>query len=86
MDPAKSERELRDRVGIVLQDCGIQRDLTVSELVEMYGRYHERRRAVDEVIEVVELEREARRRGPVTCPAASAGGSIWRSRSSEIPT
>src|SRR5579862_7185732 len=54
-DPARGERRLHERVGIVLQECGVQRDLTVAELVEMYGRYHERRRPVDEVIEMVEL-------------------------------
>jgi ABC-2 type transport system ATP-binding protein len=54
-DPAEGQRELRDRVGIVLQQCGVQHDLTVAELVEMYGRYYPRRRAVDEVIELVEL-------------------------------
>jgi ABC-2 type transport system ATP-binding protein len=55
MDPARSERALRDRVGIVLQACGVQGDLTVAEIVEMYGRYYTRRRPVDEVIELVEL-------------------------------
>ena len=55
MDPAKSERELRERVGIVLQQSGVQRDLTVTEVVEMYARYYKRPRPVDEVIEVVEL-------------------------------
>jgi ABC-2 type transport system ATP-binding protein len=54
-DPARGDRELRERVGIVLQECGVQDDLTVSELVEMYGRYHARRRPLDEVIELVEL-------------------------------
>jgi ABC-2 type transport system ATP-binding protein len=55
MDPAHSERELHERVGIVLQECGVQNDLTVRELIEMYGRYHLRRRPIDEVIELVEL-------------------------------
>jgi ABC-2 type transport system ATP-binding protein len=55
MDPADSPRELRERVGIVLQQCGVQSDLTVAELVEMYGRYHARRRPVDEVIELAGL-------------------------------
>ena len=54
-DPAKGERKFREAVGIVLQQCGVQQDLTVRELVEMYGRYHERSRPVDEVIELVEL-------------------------------
>jgi ABC-2 type transport system ATP-binding protein len=55
IDPASGARALRDQVGIVLQQCGVQNDLTVAELVEMYGRYHEHRRPVEEVIELVEL-------------------------------
>ncbi len=55
-DPAGSPRELRERVGIVLQECGVQRDLTVAELLEMFGRYHLRHRSVDELLALVELE------------------------------
>ncbi len=55
MDPAHGQRELRERVGIVLQESGVQTDLTVAELIEMYGRYYSRRRPVDELIELVEL-------------------------------
>jgi len=55
MDPARAPRELRERVGIVLQSCGVQLDLTVAELLEMYGRCHLRRRPVEELIELVEL-------------------------------
>src|SRR5881227_2655821 len=51
IDPASGSRQLREQVGIVLQQCGVQRDLTVAELVEMFGRYHVHRRRVDEVIE-----------------------------------
>ena len=59
IDPASGSRELRERVGIVLQQCGVQADLTVAELLEMYGRYHaRRRRPVDEVLELVELSAE----------------------------
>ncbi len=56
LDPAGGPRELHERVGIVLQECGVQAFLTVAELVEMYGRYHVRSRPVDEVIEIVELQ------------------------------
>jgi ABC-2 type transport system ATP-binding protein len=56
MDPANGERAMRERVGIVLQQCGVQGELTVAELVEMYGRYYSHRRPVDEVIALVELE------------------------------
>jgi ABC-2 type transport system ATP-binding protein len=55
IDPATGARALREQVGIVLQQCGVQPDLTVAELVEMFGRYHVRHRPVDEVIELVEL-------------------------------
>jgi ABC-2 type transport system ATP-binding protein len=55
IDPASGSRALREQVGIVLQQCGVQNDLSVAELVEMYGRYHVTRRPVDEVIELVEL-------------------------------
>jgi ABC-2 type transport system ATP-binding protein len=62
IDPAGGPRALRERIGIVLQSCGVQSDLTVAELIEMYGRYHEQRRGVDELIELVELgaKRETR--------------------------
>jgi ABC-2 type transport system ATP-binding protein len=56
MNPAHGPRQLRERVGIVLQRSGVQTDLTVAELIEMYGRYYSRRRPVDELIELVELD------------------------------
>jgi ABC-2 type transport system ATP-binding protein len=56
LDPAGGARELRERVGIVLQSCGVQNDLTVGELLEMYGRYHRRRRSTGDLIELVELD------------------------------
>src|SRR5437764_6258508 len=34
MDPARGQRELRERVGIVLQQSGVQSDLTVVQLLE----------------------------------------------------
>src|SRR5947209_2435787 len=56
IDPADGARSLREQVGIVLQQCGVQEDLTVAELIEMYGRYYTRRRPVDELIELVGLD------------------------------
>ena len=55
IDPAADSRALREQVGIVLQESGVQPDLSVYELVEMYGRYHVHQRPVDEVIKLVEL-------------------------------
>jgi ABC-2 type transport system ATP-binding protein len=55
IDPATEARDLREQVGIVLQQCGVQSDLSVAELLEMYGRYYVRGRPVDELLELVEL-------------------------------
>lgn len=55
LDPAAGPRRLRELIGIVLQQCGVQADLTVGELLEMYGRYYSRRRPVGELLELVEL-------------------------------
>jgi len=62
LDPAHAERALRERVGIVLQSCGVQDDLSVGELIEMYGRYHHRRRDVGELIDLVELDAKSETR------------------------
>jgi len=56
MDPARGQRELHERVGIVLQSCGVQSELTVAELLEMYGRYYSRSRPAEELLELVELD------------------------------
>ncbi len=54
-DPAGGARDLRERVGIVLQECGVQPDLSVAELLEMYGRYYVHSRPVGELLDLVEL-------------------------------
>ena len=76
IDPATGARALREQVGIVLQQCGVQPDLSVYELVEMFGRYHVRQRAVDEVIDLVELT-EKRTSAPRSCPAGSGADWTW---------
>jgi ABC-2 type transport system ATP-binding protein len=54
-DPARRERTLRERVGIVLQSTGIDPYLTVRETVGLYARYYPSPRDVDEVVELVGL-------------------------------
>ena len=54
-DPEDGERALRERVGIVLQEAAAQAELTVAEVLTMYGRYYPRRRAVGELVELVGL-------------------------------
>src|SRR5204863_10181679 len=57
-DPAKRERSLKERVGIVLQSTGIDPFLTVTETIDTDGGYYPSRRPTDEVIEVVGLAGE----------------------------
>ncbi|HLB39280.1 MAG TPA: ABC transporter ATP-binding protein [Actinomycetota bacterium] len=58
-DPAKGERALKERIGIVLQSTGVDQFLTVRETIEMYGDYYPRRRTADDVIDVVGLKEKA---------------------------
>ena len=55
VDPADGGVPLRERLGIVLQSCGIDPYLTVAEVIEMHRDYYPRKRDVDEVIALVGL-------------------------------
>ena len=54
-DPGQRSRELRARVGIVLQSCGMYRHVTVREALEHWGRLYPAPRDVDEVLELAGL-------------------------------
>jgi ABC-2 type transport system ATP-binding protein len=54
-DPARAERALRERVGIVLQQAGVERFLTVEEVLELYRGYYPHPRPLAEVLEMVGL-------------------------------
>jgi ABC-2 type transport system ATP-binding protein len=54
-DPGKRERALKERIGIVLQETGVNRFLTVAEIIEQFRSYYPHPRPLDEVIEVVGL-------------------------------
>ena len=58
-DPATGGRRYRERIGIVLQSVGIDRELTVREVVELYGAAYPRRRPVDEVLDLVGVAEKA---------------------------
>jgi ABC-type oligopeptide transport system ATPase subunit len=51
-DPEDGDRALRERVGIVLQEAAAQAELTVAEVLTMYGRYYPRRRPAGELVEL----------------------------------
>jgi ABC-2 type transport system ATP-binding protein len=55
-DPAHAGRAWRQRIGVVLQDCNLQPELTVRESLELYAGYYETPRSVDETIELVGLQ------------------------------
>src|SRR5256714_5083507 len=58
-DPAVGDRDMKERVGIVLQSTGIDPYLTVAETVALYAGYYPSPRPVDEVVEVVGLTAKA---------------------------
>jgi ABC-2 type transport system ATP-binding protein len=61
-DPHRAGRRWRERVGIVLQSGGLDAELTVAELVRLYGSFYAHPRAVEATIEQVGLagKRKAR--------------------------
>ena len=61
-DPEQGGRDLRERIGIVLQSAGIERELTVAEVVALFGSYYPHPRSPAEVIALVGLasKRDAR--------------------------
>jgi len=58
-DPGQRPRELRRRVGIVLQGGGVYRHLTVREIVAHWAGFYPRPRDVDEVLAVAGLTDQA---------------------------
>jgi len=59
MDPASGGAELRQRIGIVLQECGISPYLTVTEVLTMHAECYRSPRRVGEVIDLVGLQEKA---------------------------
>jgi ABC-2 type transport system ATP-binding protein len=55
-DPGRRELALRQRVGVVLQETGVEPFLTVEETIELFRLYYPNPLSVDEVVEVVGLE------------------------------
>ena len=58
-DPERGAAELRDRVGIVLQESGVDPDFTVREALDIYGAAYSRRRTTAELIDLVGLGSKA---------------------------
>ena len=58
-DPAARDRELQQRVGIVLQSCGFYPRVTVREAVEHFSKAYDRPRDPGETIDLVGLDEKA---------------------------
>jgi ABC-2 type transport system ATP-binding protein len=58
-DPATRDRDLQQRVGIVLQSCGFYPRVTVQEAVEHFAKAYDRPRDADETIALVGLDEKA---------------------------
>ena len=55
-DPERNERAFKDRIGIVLQETGVERYLTVEEVIELFRGYYPHPLPRDQIIEMVGLE------------------------------
>ena len=58
-DPARRERAFLERIGIVLQEEGLDPNITVGEAVALYSAAYPHPRPVDEVLELVGLAARA---------------------------
>jgi len=54
-DPTVRSRDFRERIGIVLQETAVEEQLTVSEAISIYGAMYPKRRATDEIVDIVGL-------------------------------
>src|SRR5215212_4687162 len=57
-DPAAHDAGLRERVGVVLQECGFPLHLRVGELLDAWRSFYRAPRPLDELLDVVELAPE----------------------------
>jgi ABC-2 type transport system ATP-binding protein len=55
MDPAAQSARLRERIGIVLQECGFPRQARVAELIDIWRAYYPSPRPLADLLAVVEL-------------------------------
>ena len=59
IDPSTAGLSFRDRIGIVLQSSGVNKELSVRETLVLFARMYTKPLGVDEVIQLVGLEEKA---------------------------
>ena len=77
-DPGKRERAFRAKIGIVLQEAGLDPAITVREALELYGAAYPNPKPALELLELVGLAERRATSARRTSPAASAAGSTSR--------
>ena len=55
LDPAAQSARLRERAGMVLQECGFPRQARVAELIDLWRTYYPNPRTLADLLGVVEL-------------------------------
>jgi ABC-2 type transport system ATP-binding protein len=55
LDPAAQPARLRERAGMVLQECGFPRQARVAELIDIWRSYYPNPRPLADLLDVVEL-------------------------------
>ncbi len=55
LDPVTQSASLRERAGMVLQECGFPRQARVAELIDIWRGYYPNPRPLGELLDVVEL-------------------------------
>ena len=58
-NPANGGTAFRERIGIVLQETGVEPTMSVRESLDLYGGYYPRRRDTADLISLVGLEEKA---------------------------
>jgi len=58
IDPRAQSARLRERVGIVLQECGFPRQARVAELIDCWRGYYRNPRDLEDLLQVVELAQD----------------------------
>ena len=54
-DPSKGNREFKNRIGIVLQETSVERELTVREALDIYGSGYSKKLDTERLVDIVGL-------------------------------
>jgi len=58
-DPSENQRSFKERIGIVLQESSVERELSVREVIDTYGRVYPKRLGTQHLIGIVGLDEKA---------------------------